>query len=223
MQRDTRERQEKDVEVTKQKENMQKIIEKRKDIKRLEDAIKGFTAEKNRTVVAASAAKRAGNGKEAVIYMRKVARLKARIAQYDNSLMQQNQQLEGIEDLSFFSQDHAKNEKFVEDIGNFSTTVEDVEETLDDVRAKLQDVENINLTFKADAAQDSTLLGDDAMMEELAKLEMEQEAEAHNIDHLGPSVPADNPTMPEMMSDPLQLENDEIAMLEKDIMLLQTS
>ena len=213
----------KDAQVQKEKANVKKIVDKRKDIERLENAVKGFNAEREKNERAALAAKRAGNTREAVVYMRKVNRLKERIKQYDSSIITHTKQLDAYEDMAFHSQNNVKNEDFVADIGDISETAEKVGETLDDVREKLADVDNINMTIKADAALDQEAYGEESMLDALADLEADAEknealAETHDL-KLGPNVPVGQPTMPSAA----QTEEDEIARMERDLKALETA
>lgn len=169
------------------------IAAKRKQITQIESALHRFEEEHRLAAMAAIRAKKENKMVEVKSHMRNVTRLKTRIAQYQNQVVNAQTQLDALEDVALQRESQKNNQAFVANLGDVKVDADSVENTLQDMRETLESVNEVSNVVQADMNLNKNAYDDDLAMEELEALEAQYTEEASQGI---PSVPQVVPNMP---------------------------
>lgn len=199
--------------ISEEESTMKKIADKRKDILQLERALVGFEAERNKLLRLALKARREEKENEKMAHMRAAKRLATRIKRYQDTVVSNQTQLDALEDAAFLNENANKNKGFVTDLTELAVDRDEIDNDIQDMRDAISGVNEVNLTFEADASMNKGIYEDEDAMLELDELESKMAKDAASQI---PSVPGTTPAMP--AAAPVNAsEEDEIRQLELEL------
>lgn len=197
----------------KEERTLSNITAKRTDIAQLQRALNGFEEERRREASLAIKAKNEKKINVAKAHLRNSNRLKQRIAQYETRIVQNQSQLDALEDAAFNEQGIDSMQNFTANMDGLQQDPDQINETLQDMRDVMSGVNDVNLTFQADAQMNKGIYDTDDVLGDLDDLENEF---AEDTPLEIPSVPGEKPQMPTAPT-PAASEEEEIRRLEADI------